>query len=273
MGVDLYRRFQSPWWSQGWLDLLTECDPSRMQRARQYAQQGRVYLLGDENGRVQARVKGGRSQAYYTSLHFAPLPAAVQSFLQQALRAFPQIELIPYAWEQALHLQGHSLLPDPDIQMGFDCSCPDWSAPCKHALAVACVLAEDMARDPSLLLRLQGFEPQLECLPALEAPPLSADPVRFWGQPLPAPLLLRQPDRFSHPPLKQLGPLPGPQAARKRVEEALLPVYQQAAQQAAALLLQTLQAQEQVWPAVADSAAADEASRRKKDFSDPQSAD
>lgn len=244
MGIDLYARFQPPWWSQGWLELLADCDPGRMQRARQYALQGRVYLLSNEAGRVQARVKGGRSQAYYTSLHFAPLPAAVQHFLQQALREFPQIELIPYAWEQELHLRGHSLLPDPDIQMGFDCSCPDWSTPCKHALAVACVLAEDMERDPALLLRLQGFDPQQDLQPVVAALPLSADPLRFWGQPLPAPLLLRQPDRFSHPPLKQLGPLPGPQAARKRVEEALLPVYQQAAQQAAALLLQTLQTQE-----------------------------
>lgn len=37
-------------------------------------------------------------------------------------------------------------------------SCPDWSNPCKHLAAVYYLLAEELDRDPMLLLRLRGIE-------------------------------------------------------------------------------------------------------------------
>jgi len=35
-----------------------------------------------------------------------------------------------------------------------DCSCPDWSNPCKHIAAVYYLLGEEFDRDPFLIFRL-----------------------------------------------------------------------------------------------------------------------
>jgi hypothetical protein len=40
--------------------------------------------------------------------------------------------------------------------MPMDCSCPDWSVPCKHLAAVAYLVAERFDDDPFLILRWRG---------------------------------------------------------------------------------------------------------------------
>jgi uncharacterized Zn finger protein len=40
--------------------------------------------------------------------------------------------------------------------MKTDCSCPDWSNPCKHIAAVYYLLAEQFDRDPFLIFKLRG---------------------------------------------------------------------------------------------------------------------
>ena len=86
--------------------------------------------------------------------------------------------------------------------LSTDCSCPDWSNPCKHIAAVYYLLGEEFDRDPFLLFRLRGksrdeFVGLLDGMPeasALESPPvppqpLKADAAAFWqGRPVPADL-------------------------------------------------------------------------------------
>jgi len=40
--------------------------------------------------------------------------------------------------------------------MKTDCSCPDWSNPCKHIAAVYYLLAEQFDHDPFLIFKLRG---------------------------------------------------------------------------------------------------------------------
>ena len=85
-----------------------------------------------------------------------------------------------------------------------ECSCPDWSNPCKHIAAVYFLVAEEFDRDPFLLFKLRGMtrtglvemlqDVQVEDdAPRTEAhaqkpaststqEPLPADLGEFWGQ-------------------------------------------------------------------------------------------
>src|SRR5204862_3418808 len=50
-----------------------------------------------------------------------------------------------------------SLFPEKAKDLTTDCSCPDWSNPCKHVAAVYYLLGEEFDRDPFLLFRLRGL--------------------------------------------------------------------------------------------------------------------
>ena len=53
---------------------------------------------------------------------------------------------------------GLSLFPDRSDDLETDCSCPDWSNPCKHVAAVYLLLGEEFDRDPFLIFKLRGAE-------------------------------------------------------------------------------------------------------------------
>ena len=77
-----------------------------------------------------------------------------------------------------------------------DCSCPDYSNPCKHVAAVYLLLGEEFDRDPFLIFRLRGLEydrllgddfrraAQTLEAPLLAAEPLPSDSEDFWLNPL-----------------------------------------------------------------------------------------
>lgn len=116
------------------------------------------------------------------------------------------------------------LIPDPE-QMSFVCSCPDWSWPCKHALAVCCQLSVQMESDPMLLLRLQGLDPEAILNPMPEVH--ESDPIqiqRFWSVNRVPKLNIRE-AQSTDLLLKRLGPIPGA-LSEKRLLQALWPVYE-----------------------------------------------
>lgn len=39
-----------------------------------------------------------------------------------------------------------------------DCSCPDWSSPCKHIAAVYYLIGEEFDRDPFLIFKMRGMD-------------------------------------------------------------------------------------------------------------------
>jgi len=119
---------------------------------------------------------------------------------------------------------GLSLLPKESRDLQTECSCPDWSNPCKHIAAVFYLMAEAFDSNPFLLFRLRGmdrdeFMKQLQdstggITPAAtkvipDPEPLPVDPIAFWGdikkyEPLPG--LSSVPLHAAIP--KRLGPLP-----------------------------------------------------------------
>jgi uncharacterized Zn finger protein len=50
-----------------------------------------------------------------------------------------------------------SLFPEKLKDLSTECSCPDWSNPCKHIAAVYYLLGEEFDRDPFLIFKLRGM--------------------------------------------------------------------------------------------------------------------
>ncbi|MEO6123469.1 MAG: SWIM zinc finger family protein [Ilumatobacteraceae bacterium] len=104
------------------------CDPSRLRRGRDYARQGAVMDVHVESGLLTGFVQGSRPTPYDVVVH---VTAATEFEVLQ--------QLVPTA---------------RDIR--FDCSCPDWDNPCKHAIAVMSAFAERVGHDPQLLATWRG---------------------------------------------------------------------------------------------------------------------
>jgi uncharacterized Zn finger protein len=114
------------------LNMLTSgmSDPSRLSRGRTYARQGAVIDLHVDAGVLHGSVQGSRSQPY-----------VVRAFVEPAAAFDTRTALLPERGE-----------------LRFACTCPDWDDPCKHAVAVMVTFAEEVATDPSLLVRWRGGE-------------------------------------------------------------------------------------------------------------------
>ncbi|MCU1346468.1 MAG: hypothetical protein JWL70_2734 [Acidimicrobiia bacterium] len=103
--------------------LLAELvDHARLVRGKELADRGRVHDLDIQPGRVTGSVTGSRSQPY----------------------------------EVVVRLPESGGPPQSAQEMRFDCTCPDWADPCKHAVAVTLALAERLDAEPDLAVQWWG---------------------------------------------------------------------------------------------------------------------
>jgi uncharacterized Zn finger protein len=180
----------------------------RLSRGRTYARKGQVMDIGIEKGAVRATVQGSRSHPYEVEVRFRPLSRAQWYQVAKALgdRFISLARLLagemPEDIENVFENAKLSLFPHRLRDLETDCSCPDWSNPCKHTAAVFYLLAEEFDRDPFLLFKLRGLarEELFELLgysPAAAARPLPEpdrlevaelvpeepllEPSAFWG--------------------------------------------------------------------------------------------
>ena len=63
---------------------------------------------------------------------------------------------MPQEIEQAFERAKVSLFPSNRRDLETDCSCPDYSNPCKHIAATHYILGERFDEDPFLIFRLRG---------------------------------------------------------------------------------------------------------------------
>jgi uncharacterized Zn finger protein len=64
---------------------------------------------------------------------------------------------MPQDIERFFQSAGLSLFPGKSKDLKTECSCPDWSNPCKHIAAVYYLLGEEFDRDPFLIFKLRGL--------------------------------------------------------------------------------------------------------------------
>jgi len=180
---------------------------SRAEQGRRLVREGRVDSLGVAAGELTAVVDGQT-----VTLAAEPLPPRIWAAISRYARGSRPLEAAVAGREQSVQLE-HLLTVDWDAPLVprreaivRSCTCPLKGA-CEHVAALAYVLADELDRDPSLLLRWRGCtedaapvpEPSTE--PAV-APAASGDAWR--GGPLPEPR-----PRRPLPPgavLKRLGP-------------------------------------------------------------------
>jgi uncharacterized Zn finger protein len=258
--------FGESWWAKRWIAVLESFDlGSRLGRGRSYARRGQVVSIDIDESTVKAKVQGSRPTPYTVTILFKALTKAHWQKLTQALssQALFAAKLLagemPQDIEQVFKAVGLSLFPATLQELETECSCPDWSNPCKHIAAVYYLLGEEFDRDPFLLFSLRGISrdelmnqlgsispsPQREntrakqpastassaSVASLPTEPLPTEMSRFWrGADLPEDVF----GEVQIPPvtavlLKRLGHFPFWRGA-ERLLEVLEPLYQQASQ-------------------------------------------
>jgi uncharacterized Zn finger protein len=193
--------FGSSWWAKRWTAVLDGFDlGARLSRGRSYARSGQVLSIDVSEGKIQAKVQGSRPKPYEIKMQVKELPkeawakvaaaAAAQAIFASKLLAGE----MPQEMEEIFQAAGVSLFPERSRDLTTDCSCPDWSNPCKHIAAVYYLLGEEFDRDPFLIFRMRGMSREAflgllgsgrtgvraAAATVLPPEPLPADPTIFW---------------------------------------------------------------------------------------------
>ncbi len=165
--------FAESWWAKRWIAVLESFNiGARLGRGKTYARSGQVISIDIEKGLVKARVQGSRTKPYEIVIKVKPLSQENWKKLGKALAS--QVIFVakllsgemPKDIEQVFSETGLSLFPAKRGDLVTECSCPDWSNPCKHIAAVYYLLGEEFDRDPFLIFKLRGMEKE-ELLDAL----------------------------------------------------------------------------------------------------------
>ena len=205
--------FGESWWAKRWIHVLESFNiGARLGRGRSYARNGQVLSIEVEKGKVHAKVQGSRPKPYVVQIAIKTLTASDWKKLAKALshEAIYSAKLLagemPPDIEEAFKGVKLSLFPERLKDLETECSCPDWSNPCKHIAAVYYLLGEEFDRDPFIIFKLRGLsredlvglmgrndpkkaskKVELEAAPfPSEEEPLTSEISGFWnGEPLP----------------------------------------------------------------------------------------
>ncbi len=163
------------WWSERFIDVLESLGVGgRLQRGRTYARKGQVIDLDVAAGVVTANVQGTRARPYRVRIGVPAFDKTAWGRVTEALAAdaWYIAKLLagemPEDIEEAFRSVGLSLFPSSAEELSLDCTCPDWSVPCKHIAAVFYLLAESFDEDPFEILAWRGRDRD-ELLAALSA--------------------------------------------------------------------------------------------------------
>ena len=191
---DLRTLARGTWWARRWIAALEAMRlGARFGRGRQYAVSGQVTDLVAEGSHVSASVVGSRPEPYRVTLDFTAAEGAARERIAEAIRSQPMTlgrllaGDLPVEAVELFRAEGIPLFPQaeprgktPEGKMIWDvvmrCSCPDWSRPCKHMVAVLLLLGEEVARRPATLLALRGVDVE-----SLVPPDVPEGPSPFEG--------------------------------------------------------------------------------------------
>ena len=246
-------QFGKSWWAQRWIAVLESFNiGARLSRGRSYARGGQVLSIDVAKGEVTAKVQGSRPKPYDVTIEVKQLSAAewkkvIEALTRQAIYLAKLLAgEMPRDIEKVFTEAKLSLFPTALRDLETDCSCPDYSNPCKHIAAVYYLLGEEFDRDPflifqlrglsrnELMTRLQGAAPKAPATAAVPEPapePLPDDPAAYWtGCGVPSDLVAN----VQAPPVpaalaKRLGNFPF-WRGEEHFLETLVPIYRQASE-------------------------------------------
>jgi len=155
--------FAKSWWAQRWIAALERLvDSGRLSRGRTYARKGQVLSIDETKDGIAARVQGSMRTPYKISIKMNHLSDAewdkvIDALAEQAIFTAQLLAgEMPQDIEQAFERAKVSLFPSKRGDLTTDCSCPDYSNPCKHIAAAHYILGERFDEDPFLIFRLRG---------------------------------------------------------------------------------------------------------------------
>ena len=157
--------FGESWWARRWIETLESfAIGARLGRGRSYARNGQVTSIRVRMGAIVAKVQGSRLRPYAVEITVEKLTrdqwqAVVAQLAEQTLFAAKLLAgEMPQDIERIFTEAEVSLFPERGDDLETDCTCPDWSNPCKHIAAVYYLLGEEFDRDPFLIFKLRGME-------------------------------------------------------------------------------------------------------------------
>lgn len=155
--------FAQNWWAQRWIAALERLvDAGRLTRGRSYARKGQVLSIEETKDGIAARVQGSRPSPYKIKIQIAALSDAqwekvIDALAEQAIFTAQLLAgEMPQEIEDAFDSAKVSLFPTRGSDLVTDCSCPDYSNPCKHIAATHYILGERFDEDPFMIFRLRG---------------------------------------------------------------------------------------------------------------------
>lgn len=223
--------FADKWWGKRWTQVLESFQiGARLSRGRSYARKGQVADIDINPGEVSAKVQGSRATPYLVSIKLKTYSKkqwgqVINLFIEQPIFAARLLGgQMPEEIESVFEEAKLPLFPQKQKDLKTDCSCPDWSNPCKHIAAAFYLMAESFDQDPFLLFKLRGMEREdllaalqeggasqetAEEEPELEPEALPLAPDEFWGRSGNLEPMVMSPVPNLHAALpKRLGPLP-----------------------------------------------------------------
>ena len=222
--------FGLTWWGKEWITTLENFDiGERITRGKSYARKGQVtdLVITAKKG-VAAKVQGSRVRPYKVSITLTPYSKEQNELMAQKLTSKPIYIAQLLSGEMPENLarvfknSGLPLFPGKYNDLSTNCSCPDYSNPCKHIAAVFYLMAEAFDQDPFLLFTLRGIEKE-EFLkkigykrrtagsdqPAAIPELLPLEHGAFWGYtPSPEPSFIHLSPAVNATMVKQLGTIP-----------------------------------------------------------------
>ena len=219
--------FGTTWWGKQWITTLEHFNiGERITRGKSYARKGQVtdLVITAKKG-LSAKVQGSRVRPYKVSITLTPYTKGEKELFTQKLTS-KQIYIaqllsgeMPENLERVLKTAGLSLFPGKYYDLTTTCSCPDYSNPCKHIVAVFYLMAEAFDQDHFLLFTLRGIEKdeflkkigyKQQCAggddPLALPEPLPSDHSTFWEyRPSPDPTFIHASPAVHASMVKRLG--------------------------------------------------------------------
>lgn len=156
--------FGTSWWAKRWIAVLESFHiGARLGRGRSYARRGQVTSIEVDTGSIKAKVQGSRPKPYSVAVQVKTIKQSNWRRIATALSDQPIFAAKLLAGEMPQDIEiifdelGLSLFPEKYNDLKTECSCPDWSNPCKHIAAVFYLLGEEFDRDPFLIFKLRGM--------------------------------------------------------------------------------------------------------------------
>ncbi len=159
------RQIARSFWGHGWCKHLESFSDysNRLPRGRTYVRNGSVCHLAIDSGHVEAIVSG--SELYRIEIQIKRLAAETWTTIKAecAGQIGSVLELLRGSLsEEVMRIvtdRRRGLFPMAG-EIEFTCDCPDWAVMCKHVAAVLYGVGNRLDREPELLFRLRGVDPE-----------------------------------------------------------------------------------------------------------------